>query len=82
MSLSLGSHTHSIPMSLFKDNRARVLSALRDSKKIDSESSVYIILKGGTEAEFGFYDTDTTTTTFRQVSEKLEFHHRCLIYFY
>lgn len=68
MPLSLGSQTHCIPLSLYKTNRDRVVSALRDTKKIKNEASAYIILKGGTEAEYGFYDTDTNTTTFRQVS--------------
>jgi hypothetical protein len=67
MSLSLGSETHQIPVSLYKDNRDRVAKALRDTKKIKNESSTYIILKGGTEDEYGFYDTDTSQTTFRQV---------------
>lgn len=67
MPLSLGDQTHSIPLSLFKENRDRVVAAIRETKKIKNESSAYIILKGGTEDEFGFYDTDTTQTTFRQV---------------
>lgn len=68
MPLSLGSQTHAIPLSLYKENRAKVVSALRDTKKIKNEASTYIILKGGTDAEYEFYDTDTNTTTFRQVS--------------
>lgn len=70
MSLSLGSQTHKIPVSLFKENRLRVASGLKDTRKIQNDESTYIILKGGTEDEYGFYDTDTTTTTFRQVSYK------------
>ena len=69
MPLQLGSQTHEIPMSLFKGSRARVVEGLRATKKIQNKGSTYIILKGGTEAEFGFYDTDTTQTTFRQVRE-------------
>jgi hypothetical protein len=65
---SQGNETHKIPMKLFKGNRKRVVAALRDTKKIRNEDSTYIILKGGTEDEFGFYDTDTTSTTFRQVN--------------
>lgn len=71
MSLSLGSHTHSIPNALYKGNRDRVASALRETKKIQNATSSYVILKGGTEDEFGFYDTDTTQTTFRQVSHRI-----------
>lgn len=67
MSLSIGTQTHKIPITLFSDNRLRVVSALKGTKKIPNEDSSYIILKGGTEAEYGFYDTDTTKTTFRQV---------------
>ncbi|CRL02622.1 CLUMA_CG015786, isoform A [Clunio marinus] len=67
-SLNLGSHTHSIPVSLFKTNRAKVVKGLRETKKIKNEDSTYIILKGGSEDEFGFYDTDTTQTNFRQES--------------
>lgn len=67
MSLSLGTHTHPIPVSLYKTNREKVALSLRETKKIQHESSAYIILKGGTEDEFGFYDTDITQTTFRQV---------------
>lgn len=69
MSLSLGTHTHPIPVSLYKDNRNRVAAGLRETKKIKNESSAYIILKGGTEDEYGFYDTDTNQTTFRQVNQ-------------
>lgn len=65
---SLGDHTHKIPMSLFKNNRSRVAQALRETKKVQNESSTYIILEGGKEDSFGFYDTDTNQTTFRQES--------------
>ena len=68
MPLGLGAQTHAIPLSLFKDNRQRLVKALRESGKIKDASSTYVLLKGGTEDEFGFYDTDTTQTTFRQVS--------------
>lgn len=67
MSLSLGENTHAIPLSMYKGNRSRVVSALRDTKRIKTESSTYVILKGGSEDEFAFYDTDTNKTTFRQV---------------
>lgn len=67
MALSLSAKTHSIPLSLYKENRAKVAKALRETKKIKNESSTYLILKGGTDEEYGFYDTDTNSTTFRQV---------------
>lgn len=75
MSLSLGTHTHSIPSSLFKNNRTRVAKALRDSGTIKNEANSFIILKGGTEEEYGFYDTDTTQTTFRQVNYNYKYSH-------
>lgn len=68
MSLSLGSETHAIPISLYKKNRDKVVGALRETGKIANVATAYLILKGGTEDEYGFYDTDTTQTTFRQVS--------------
>lgn len=74
MPLSLGSQTHSIPLSLFRDNRNRVAAALRATNQIKDAASTYIILKGGTEAEFEFYDTDTTQTTFRQASTNWKSH--------
>jgi hypothetical protein len=68
MSLSLSDQTYKIPLTLFKENRDRVCDSLRQTKKIQNESSSFIILQGGTEDQFGFYDTDTTMTTFRQVN--------------
>lgn len=47
MSLGLSSHTHSIPLSLYKTNREKIAKALRETKKIKNESSAYFILKGG-----------------------------------
>jgi hypothetical protein len=68
MPLSLGTHTHQIPTTLYKENREKVAAALRQTKKLRNDGSTYLILKGGTEEDCGFYDTDTTQTTFRQVS--------------
>lgn len=65
---SQGIHTHPIPMNLFKKNRVKVVEGLKQTKKIKNENSTYIIMKGGTDEEFNFYDTDTTKTTFRQES--------------
>ena len=65
---SQGSHTAQISMKMFKNNRNRVVQALRDTKKIKNEQSTFVILQGGTEDAFGFYDTDITQTTFRQES--------------
>lgn len=74
MSITLSSKTHSIPLSLYKENREKVAKALIDTGKIKNESSTYLILKGGSEEEsFSFYDTDTNTTTFRQVRSILAF---------
>lgn len=68
MLLSLGENTHAIPLSMYKGNRSRVVSGLKDTKKVRNENSSYVILKGGTEDEFGFFETDTLKTPFRQVS--------------
>lgn len=67
-SQSLGDHTYKIPMSLFRNNRLKVVKALQETKKVQNESASYIIIEGGKEDSFGFYDTDTTQTTFRQES--------------
>ena len=61
-----GEHTYSVPMSMFKNNRSRVIVALKDQKEKISSNNAYIILKGG--CEIGFYDTDVLVNTFRQVS--------------
>lgn len=65
---SQGSHTIEISMKMFKNNRKRVVQALKDTKKIKNEESTFVILQGGTEDAFGFYDTDINQTTFRQES--------------
>lgn len=69
MTLSLGDQTYKIPLTLFQENRSRVCEALRHTKKIQNESTTFVMLQGGTEDQFGFYDTDTNMTTFRQVSK-------------
>lgn len=61
-----GEHTHSVPMSMFKNNRSRVIAALKDQNEKIRSNNAYIILKGGDE--IGFYDTDVLVNTFRQVS--------------
>lgn len=61
-----GEHTHSVPMSMFKNNRSRVVAALKDQNVKINSNNAYIILKGGNE--IGFYDTDISVNTFRQVS--------------
>lgn len=63
-----GEHTHKISMKMYRNNRNRVAQSLRDTGLIKSTNSTYVILQGGTEDAYGFYDTDTTTTTFRQES--------------
>lgn len=63
-----GQNTLKISMQLFKNNRLRVIQALKETKKISNEASTYIFLQGGFEDAFGFYDTDINQTTFRQVN--------------
>ncbi|XP_070503965.1 xaa-Pro dipeptidase [Chironomus tepperi] len=65
---SQGSHTSQISMKMFRNNRNRVVQALKDTKKIKNEESTFVILQGGTDDAFGFYDTDTNQTAFRQES--------------
>ena len=83
MSLTLSSKTHQIPLTLYKENREKVSNALRDTKKIQNESSTYLILKGGTENDYGFFDTDTDTTTFRQVTKMIDdwIDHKLIVVF-
>lgn len=65
---SQGQHTYKIPMTLFRNNRMRVVEALKASGEVRDPTSTYILLQGGTSDAVGFYDTDTTQTTFRQES--------------
>lgn len=65
---SQGVNTLEIPMQLFKNNRMRLVGALRATKQIQAEKSTWIFLEGGKADRFDLYDTDVTQTTFRQES--------------
>lgn len=60
--ISMGPGTLSIPLSLFRDNRQRVCTALRAA--VQSTDHTFILLQGGDN--ISFYDTDTEYV-FRQV---------------
>ncbi|CAH1963457.1 unnamed protein product [Acanthoscelides obtectus] len=59
--LNMGPHTYKVPLSLFQENRERLVNALKEK----CESSV-VLLQGGDEVPF--YDTDITYNEFRQES--------------
>jgi len=50
-------------MTLFRNNRERLVSRLQSKKEEDKNT--YIVLQGGVEVPFN--DTDIEITTFRQV---------------
>ncbi|XP_055851497.1 xaa-Pro dipeptidase [Episyrphus balteatus] len=52
----MGPQTHAVPMSLFRDNRNRVKSALCDNQKL--ESRTFILLEGGKDVSFNDTDVD------------------------
>lgn len=60
----VGQHTLAIPMSMFKENREKVVNALKASGKISVPSDTYILLQGGDD--LSLYDTDVNYL-FRQV---------------
>lgn len=60
--INMGAGTHSIPVSLFHENRHRVCAELR--KNGAGNAGTFILLQGGDT--LGFYDTDTDYV-FRQV---------------
>lgn len=60
----VGQHTLSIPMTMFKENREKVVNALKASGKIQKPSDTYILLQGGDD--LSLYDTDVNYL-FRQV---------------
>lgn len=64
--IKMGPGTHSIPLSLFRDNRQRVCNEIK--KQNINETGVYILLQGGDT--IGFYDTDTDYV-FRQVKQTI-----------
>lgn len=59
----MGPHTAEVPLTLFYENRNRLLEKLQKS----NENSL-VLLQGGREVSF--YDTDTSYNNFRQVSSK------------
>lgn len=71
--IKAGPGTHSVPLSLFRDNRQRVCDEI---KKLNiNESGVYILLQGGDTVPF--YDTDTDYV-FRQVNMQRSLYHQCI----
>lgn len=64
-----GNHTLKVPMSLFQNNRKRLIERIKANKKV-SDTGTFIILEGGVEIPFN--DTDIHWP-FRQVSKLLIF---------
>lgn len=60
----VGPQTLSIPMSMFKENREKVVNALKASGKVSKPADTYILLQGGDN--LSLYDTDVDYV-FRQV---------------
>jgi len=54
MLLNMGTNTHSIPVTMFRDNRERVMSALK--KQNDVSDNSYVLLQGGDG--INLYNTD------------------------
>lgn len=63
MLLNMGPNTHSIPVTMFKDNRERVMSELK--KHNDVRDNAYVLVQGGDN--INLYNTDVEYV-FRQVS--------------
>jgi Xaa-Pro dipeptidase len=63
----MGDHTHKIPMSLFKDNRSKVIDELRKDERLAGKKAM-LLLQGGDN--ISFYDTDVDYV-FRQVKSIL-----------
>lgn len=66
----VGQHTLSIPMSMFKENREKVVNALKASGKVSKPADTYILLQGG--ESLSLYDTDVDYV-FRQVRYKFDY---------
>lgn len=64
-----GNHTLKVPMSLFQNNRKRLIERIKANKKVP-DTGTFIILEGGVEIPFN--DTDICWP-FRQVSKLLTF---------
>ena len=60
---SMGHQTLEIPMSLFKENRTKVINELRKDERLAGKKAM-ILLEGGDN--ISFYDTDVDYV-FRQV---------------
>lgn len=63
-SFHMGSHTHKVPMTLFKENRAKLIVELQKVQRLDTKAVV--LLQGGDNVSL--YDTDVDYV-FRQVSD-------------
>lgn len=61
--LNMGPNTHSVPVTMFKDNRERVMAELR--KHNDVNDNAFVLLQGGDS--INLYNTDVEYV-FRQVS--------------
>lgn len=59
----MGPNTHSIPVTMFKENRERVMSELKKQKGVSDNA--YVLLQGGDN--INLYNTDVEYV-FRQVS--------------
>lgn len=59
-----GDHTLKVPMSLFAENRQRLVERLRKNPKIQNFANCYVLLQGGQDVPFN--DTDVCFI-FRQV---------------
>jgi hypothetical protein len=64
MSFSRGSHTLTVTAQLFKENRDRLVSALR--KQLGEKSGACVVLEGGKDRNR--YNTDADEISFRQAS--------------
>lgn len=63
MMLNMGPNTHSVPVTMFKENRERVMAALRKENEVSGNA--YVLLQGGNS--INLYNTDVEYV-FRQVS--------------
>ncbi|XP_052861263.1 xaa-Pro dipeptidase [Anopheles cruzii] len=61
----MGSHTHSIPMTLFRDNRLKVVNELKRAHNFGGNANPTVLLQGGDNVSH--YDTDVDYV-FRQES--------------
>ena len=59
----MGTKTHQVPMTLFSENRAKLVAELKKNQRLDNKAVV--LLQGGDN--ISLYDTDVDYV-FRQVS--------------